>query len=343
MDVPQTSRTLARRTAVVAGVIALVAVLVVAIVLAAEIFLVLFAGVLFAILLRGMADVLSSRTRLSPGISLAVVVVALLAVTALAGFLLAPPVAEQIRDLVRTLPEKLRAAEQRIAALPGGARVVEPLHSMVNGEGGGEPSVDTITMPFRVLVDLVVFLVSGLYLAAQPKPYIDGAVRLVPPARRERFHEVLLEVGGTLRRFLVGRLVSMIGVGVLTGIGLTILGVPMAAALAVIAGVLTFVPYAGPIAASVPIAVVALATDSRTFVYTMVLYTVVQCIEGFVITPLVQKKAVALLPVVTLGSEVLLGWFFGPIGIIVSVPLAAATIVLVKRLYVEDILEARAA
>jgi predicted PurR-regulated permease PerM len=142
--------------------------------------------------------------------------------------------------------------------------------------------------------------------------------------------------GGTLRRFLLGRIVSMIGVGLMTWIGLALIGVPAPALLGLIAGTLTFVPYAGPIAASVPIVLSALLEGPATLAYAMVYYTVVQSIEGFIITPLVQEKAVMLPPALTLAAEVFMGLLFGVIGVVLSVPAAALAVPLVRMVYIED-------
>lgn len=99
----------------------------------------------------------------------------------------------------------------------------------------------------------------------------------------------------------------------------------------------------GPIAASIPIGLVAITEGSREFVIAIVVYTIIQAVEGFVITPLVQRKVVHLPPVVTLASEVLMGMVFGAVGVIISVPLAAALLVLVRMLWIEGMLERSAA
>jgi predicted PurR-regulated permease PerM len=138
---------------------------------------------------------------------------------------------------------------------------------------------------------------------------------------------------------MLGRLVSMFAVGLLTGLMLWAMGVPLAALLGLVAGLLTFVPYAGPIAASVPIGLVALVEGPMHALLVLALYTVIQSVEGFLITPLVQQRAVHLAPALTLFSEFFLGMLVGPLGVVLSVPLAAAVLVLVQKLYVEGVLE----
>jgi predicted PurR-regulated permease PerM len=113
--------------------------------------------------------------------------------------------------------------------------------------------------------------------------------------------------------------------------------------LAILAGLFTFVPYAGPIAAALPIALVAITEGTGSLALALGGYTVVQSLEGFVITPLVQQRAVALPPALVLAAEVALGLLAGAAGVILSVPLAAAVLVFVRMVYVEGFLERDAA
>ncbi|MBA3545309.1 MAG: AI-2E family transporter, partial [Nannocystis sp.] len=172
-----------------------------------------------------------------------------------------------------------------------------------------------------------------------PGPCFRGLIRLFPPARREVAEQTVRGGCLVLQRFLLGRLVSMIPIGVATAVGLAVLGVPLATPLGILAGLLTFVPYAGPILAGVPIALVALVAGPSLLVSALLYYIAIQAVEGFVITPLVQARVVSLPPLLTLLAEVVMGLLFGVIGVIVSVPLAALLVFLVRSLYVERLLE----
>jgi predicted PurR-regulated permease PerM len=304
----------------------------------ASIWLLMFAAVLVAVVLRSSADALARRTGLPPGWALLVVVLALLGAAVLAGLLLGPRLAQQAEDMRRHLPDMIDEARRRV---PGLDQAVQSLDRALSNNGAAlaESAGAALSFSLQWLLYVLVVIIAGLYLAVDPGLYVAGAVRLVAVSRRARAREVLELVGRTLRRFLVGRLVSMAAVGLLTGVGLALLDVPLAALLGTIAGLLTFVPYAGPIAASLPIALVALTAGSGTLLAALVFYTGVQSIEGFVITPLVQKKAVALPPVLTLLAELLMGVLFGPLGVVVSVPFAAALVAVVRAVYVEDHLE----
>ncbi|MGQ0547871.1 MAG: AI-2E family transporter [Betaproteobacteria bacterium] len=141
-----------------------------------------------------------------------------------------------------------------------------------------------------------------------------------------------------LQRWLVGQVVLMAIVGTLTWIGLQLLGVPFALPLALFAGFAEFVPYIGPIVAAVPAVLVAFAEGPELALWTAGLYIAIQSVESYLLTPLVQHRAVYLPPALLLFSQVILGVTAGPLGVIVATPLAAAGLVAVQKLYVEDVL-----
>jgi predicted PurR-regulated permease PerM len=178
----------------------------------------------------------------------------------------------------------------------------------------------------------------GLYLAAEPELYRKGVLHLVPKKKRERAQEVLNTVGYTLRWWLLGQLVAMSFVFALSWAGLAALGVPLALTLAVISGLLTFIPFLGPIIAAIPAILVALMEGWQLALGVTLLYVVIQNAEGYIITPLVQRQAVELPPALTLTAEILMILLLGFFGLVFAVPLAAATMVAVKMIYVQDIL-----
>ena len=305
----------------------------------AQALLVFFAALLIALVLRGLGDWLAARTPLSPRRAVELVIVALVAAIGVGGWLLAPGLIRQLSALVEDMPRLVEGARRWLESFGGGV-LATPMHQLEDELGGVAGSLlGAAGGPLRALIYLAIAVISGVYLALSPGPYVRGLVRLFPPARRELAAATVREGCHVLQRFLLGRLVSMLAVGVITGAGLWLLRIPLASLLGLIAGALTFVPYAGPLAAAVPIALVALSVGPAELGYAMVFYAIVQNVEGFVITPVVQERAVALPPLVTLLAEVVLGLLFGPIGVIVSVPLAALVLFGVRTLYVERLLE----
>jgi predicted PurR-regulated permease PerM len=190
--------------------------------------------------------------------------------------------------------------------------------------------------------DLVVILATALFLAASPALYVGGVLRLLPPGWRPRGHIVLDGLTTTLRLWFLGQFADMVVVAVLTGTGLFLLGVPLAMTLALIAGLFNFVPYIGALAGAVPALAVAVAHSPQTALYVAILFGVVQTLEGNVIAPLIQKRTVDLPPALTILSQTVLGTLFGIMGLILATPLTAATVVAVRMIYVETVLEGTA-
>jgi predicted PurR-regulated permease PerM len=146
---------------------------------------------------------------------------------------------------------------------------------------------------------------------------------------------VAARLGTTLQWWFVGRFASMAVTGVLTGIGLWIAGVPMALALGFIAGLLAFVPFVGPIVAAIPGLLVGWVQGPMTALYALIVYVVVQALEGNLITPVIQKKAVAVPPALLISGQLLLGSLFGAWGLLWATPLIVVTMVIVKMLYLD--------
>jgi predicted PurR-regulated permease PerM len=130
----------------------------------------------------------------------------------------------------------------------------------------------------------------------------------------------------------------MVAIGILTGLGLWVIGVPMWLPLAILAALLNFIPNFGPIIAAVPALLIALANDPTDALWVAGLYVLAQNLEGYLIMPLVQRRAVEMPPALTIMSQVLLGMLLGPLGVVLAAPLTAAALVLIKMLYVQDTL-----
>jgi predicted PurR-regulated permease PerM len=211
------------------------------------------------------------------------------------------------------------------------------LHTLVQahiGRYAGSVAASTL----GGIITALVLVATTLYFAAAPALYINGTIRLFPLPYRIRARSILAHIGSTLRRWALGQLIDMAVVGVLTGIGLLLLGVPLALALAVLASLLTFIPYFGAIVAAVPAMLVGLTVGWRTSLWVAVIFLVCHGIEGYLIAPLVQRNTADLPPALTILSMTILGTLLGPLGIIVGAPVAAAVLVIVREAYVGDLL-----
>ena len=185
-------------------------------------------------------------------------------------------------------------------------------------------------------------LVGGIYLAANPRMHVHGVARLLPPARRVTVLRAMHDTGNALRLWLIGQGVVMLSMGLMMWAAYAWLGLPSAAALALIAALADFVPFIGPILGALPALVIASTIDMQTLPWTLGAVVVAQQIESYALMPFVQRRAVKLPPFIGLFSIVVFGTLFGLIGIILAVPLAVAVMTLVQRLWVKGVLDEQA-
>jgi predicted PurR-regulated permease PerM len=188
------------------------------------------------------------------------------------------------------------------------------------------------------LVAVVVIVFVGIFGAAEPAVYEKGLLYLIPLSERQRVAQALDAVAFNLRWWLVGQICLMLTLAVTTTAGLWLIGVPGALTLGLITGGLELMPYIGAWLSAVPAALVALLLGPWYLVMTLGLYLLLHILEGYVLVPLVQRRAVHLPPALTLAAQVLLGELLGALGLIVAAPLSVVVVVFVKMLYVKDAL-----
>lgn len=333
----------ARRVLIVAGVATLVVALAAALVWASDVFFLFFLAVLLAILLRGASDAVARRTGIGAGWALALVVVVVLGVVAGSLAAMGAMVVNQLDQFAATLPKSLDQARGYLHQYGWGRQFLDYAPSaqrLIEGQPGTAATRITsfFSTTFGILGNLLVLTFLTLYLAVSPGTYTSGVVTLVPPRRRDRALEVLNAIGFHLRWWLIGRLVAMIAVGVITGVGLWIVGVPQFLVLAILAALLTAIPFIGPIVAAIPGILLALMQGPTTALWATAVYVLAQAIENYLITPLIQQNTVRLPPVITIAAITIASVLFGVLGLIVATPLAVTIMVAVKMLYVEDVL-----
>lgn len=297
--------------------------------------LLVFAGILLAVLLDGLTTKLCDYTWLSRGWGLGLVVALLLAFFVAAGWLAGPQIGDQVTQLGDRIPNAIERIRSSLMQYGWGRSILSSASGskqIMSFVAGG------ITNVLRAVASGLIIVVIGLYLAAEPGMYTDGAIRLLPPPKRDRAREVGRALGHALRWWLVGRFASMTVVGILTALGLWIAGVPLVLVLGLIAALLSFIPYIGPIASVIPAVLVALAESPIKVIYVIIVYGAVQLLESYLITPLIQERAVSIPPALLITAQVLMGLLAGAIGVLLATPLAVATIVVVQMLYLEDVL-----
>lgn len=300
----------------------------------------IFFAVLGAIFLRGIGGWVSNRLRIPLGLSITLVIFFFLALFGTAIWLLSPHVQQQINNMARELPRAIdeiqKFIEKYVGGVGGPQNAGEKLLGNLGSAVGKVREVFSITL--EVVEDFVVFFFLTLYLAYTPDIYIRGIVKLVPVGRRDAALEVVHALGVTLKWWLIGRFSTMFIVGVMSGLGLWLLGIPLALTLGILAGLLTFIPYIGAIISSFPAILIALLIDVTHAVYVIFLYIGIHTVEGYILAPLIQERAVFVPPMLLLSALTGLTILLGIPGLIIATPLTAVTLVVINKIYIEGIL-----
>lgn len=311
-----------------------------------NILLLLLSAILVALPLRAGAVWLSRKTRWPEGVSLAVVSLTVVGVLVGVGMLVAPAVSEQADQLQQELPKVIQNAKQQLAQSSIGRQLVKqipesPRQMLEKGGGGSKMATQAfgvLSGVFGAFADVYIVFFLALFLAAQPKLYTEGIVSLIPPAARQRTRHILDKLNDSLLSWLGGTLLSMIIVGVLSGLGLWLLGVRLAGILALFAALITFIPNLGPVLALVPALLFALLDGPQQALYVFILYFVIQAVESNLVTPIIQKRMNDIPPALLLVMQIIVGAFAGTLGLVMAAPLLVIGMVLVKMIYQEEIL-----
>lgn len=300
-----------------------------------------FAAILLAVFLRSLADPLARRTGLGERSAFFVVVAGLALLFAGLAWMLSTAVLSQMSDLVDRLPAAVERVIQWIRSSPLGAKLMDQA-GRLDPAFLQRPALDRaghlLAVSLAVLSGVGVTVALALFLAFDPRPYTYGFMRLFAPARQPALQALMDELATVLRQWMLGKLFAMSFIGVVTAIGLSLLGVQFALALGVIAGLLTFIPYLGPLLSFVPAFVFSFVESPHLAVWVGGFYVVLQLTESHLVTPIVDRRMVRVAPALVILSQLLFGWLFGFLGLMLASPIAAAGRVLIERLYVERVL-----
>jgi len=301
-----------------------------------------FIGILLAGPLRGLVNLIIRHVPIPAPLALVLVLLALVAVFGLFIWFAGPQINEQLSQFTKTLPTSVGQVEKWLKHYEWGQYILSRLAPSKLSEGQGIHLFWRVSgfasATFGILADVIIVVFTAIYFAANPGMYKRGIVALVPRNKSQRMTEVMEATAYTLRYWLLGQGITMVTVGVLTAVGLWIAGIPLAPLLGVIAGLLEFIPFIGPIAAAIPGVLIALTLGWNRALYAVIVYLIVQQAEGHIIIPLIQKKVVELPPALIILAVIAMGLLFGLLGALVATPLAAVVMVWIKMLYVQDVL-----
>ncbi len=261
------------------------------------------------------------------------------------GMALAPVVANQATELAETFPTLLESAQEIVVRVQSlfGLETSFRLNPQRLGDtarnflsGGALTTVASVGASVaNVLSFGVVILIATLYAVAQPTPLVNGFVALFPAGRRQRVREILVEMYGAVQRWFLGQLASMTIIGLLFTISMFVIGIPFALLLGIFAGLISFVPYLGPVISVIPPVLLALTGNPVDAVWVLLAYAVIQAIEGNLVQPIVMSRAISLHPAVLVFALLIMGTLFGFVGVFLAVPLVAVLHVLLRELWIE--------
>lgn len=313
-----------------------------------------FAAVIVAVLLLALASLFRRFLPIGNRAALGAAVVLVVVVLASLGWLMGSQVRAQFSELLQQLPQGIQEIEERLGIpLIGGEQhgagqngSGSPAGPTQSGQSGQQGLVATNASRLfswagtaaDAVVSLVLVLIAGVFLAAEPRLYQQGTARLFPPRQHGLVLETMSDMGRALRLWLVGKIISMVIIGVLVGLGTWLIGLPAPIALGVFAGLTEFVAVVGPIIGAIPALILAATQGGTAILWTLLLFLAIQQLESNVIAPLVQQRMVSLPPALFVLAIAAFGALFGILGVIVAAPLLVAVYVAVQKLWIGEAL-----
>jgi predicted PurR-regulated permease PerM len=318
-----------------------------------EVLIHVFAAIVLAMALCTLVGVVRQRLGCGRPLALLLTLAGLLVLLAVSLAAVVPPFVQQFQELLRQLPA---AGELLVRLLRQGMDLSsqmiygkQALHWLQQswetpsggaGLGGGLASLLGLAGNLGSgVIQLLFVLAVSLMIAVQPTAYREVAVLLAPSFYRRRLRQVLLQCGEALSSWMGGVLISSCCVALLAGIGLSLLGVKLVVANALLAGLLNIIPNVGPTLSTIfPMSVALLASPWKALAV-LGLYVLVQNLESYVITPSVMHHQVKLLPGLTLIAQFLFTVLFGPLGLLLALPLAVCLQVVIREVVIHDLLD----
>jgi len=314
-----------------------------------------FAAVVLVVLFTMPVRLLMRRFEMNRLIAIVVSVCGFFVVLALIGLSILPIIVNQFDELANNVvPRGVEVAREAITreALLEQFAFLEPIltgasDDLINqfisqvtdaiGRLGGTVLPVVGGVANTILSVLIIFFLS-MYLLAEPELYVNGIIKLTPIWYRDRMGTILRRMDTTLRAWLSVTGVSMVVVAVLTGLGLSLLGIREWVALGVLAGVLSFIPNFGPVVALIPSVAVALVQAPENVIWTAVIIYGVSFFQSQVVSPVLASERMNMPAILILLGQIIFGFFFGFLGLMLAVPLSACVAVLVDEMYVKDVL-----
>ncbi len=317
------------------GIYALIVIVILLFKATFSVFLLILAGALIAIFFLGLSGLICRKTRWKHGICLAIAVIGTLILITGLSWLIGAKIQAQVAELSDSLPATIKNAKSQLSQNPVGKKLVEKMSSPETMKRAKEFISTFFKTTFGVFGDIYVVLFLGIFFTVSPNVYKNGIVQLIPKKGQKKGEDIINKLGDNLKKWLKGKFFAMFVVFVLTSIALLILGTPLWLVLALIAGLLNFIPNFGPLIAMVPAVLVALMQGPSTAAIVAGMYILIQVIESNFITPIVQQKLISIPPALIISAQLLIGPLTGGWGLVLATPLMVIIMILVQELYLK--------
>ena len=297
--------------------------------------LLVLAGALMAIYFHGFADVLKRKLKIGSPYGLILSVVFNVVVIGLFFWFVGDRLNSQLDELSSKLPQTVANAKQWLSEKPLGQKILNYATNTLDSGKTGALIKTFFSSTFGILSDLYIVILLGMFFTASPIVYRKGVIHLIPTKGKATAEKLWNEIHHVLKNWLKGQIFGFFFIAILTGLGLWLLGMPLVLALALVAGLLNFIPNFGPLIALIPATLLGLMQGPNTALLVVGLFTLIQIIQSTVTQPLIQKKMVSVPPALLVFGQVAMGVIAGFWGVLLATPLVAIVMTLVNRLYVE--------
>lgn len=306
----------------------------------ADVLVLTFGAIVVAAIVRGLAWRLEQWFGLSTHTAGILSTLSILALLGLTFGLVGGAMTDQVDQLRQSIPDAWAAAATWLESNALGRQFLQFIDEARETGLSGTRIAGVASTALGAFGSAVLMVIVGIYFALAPALYRNGLLALAPPGSRSRLGDALTASGEGLSRWLLGQSASMVFLGVTTALGLWLLDVPLAMALGFVTALFAFVPFFGSIAAGLLATLMAFTAGPEKALHVALLFLALQQVEEYLLHPFVQRWAVAMPPVLTMLSALIFGILFGIVGVIFATPMMVVVMIMVRKLYVEDVLQA---
>lgn len=329
-----------KKTSLISFVIIVILTFIAVIYFGFKLLLLIFAALLISLLFEGISDFISKYTKWNKKITLPISIVGVIGIMVFLFNIIGSAIILQIEQLVDKIPLVTTKISTFIAKYDWVDDIIPELNTIQNNTTYILKYTQKLfSSTFGMMGDGYAIIFFALFILLSPKTYKEGIVKLVPNSAKEKTSQILNDLSTNLQTWLKAQFISMLFIFSLTAIGLFFLGIDLWLILALIAGLLSFIPNLGPTLALIPAALVGITINPMTALYIIAIFLIVQALESAILAPYIQKNMLSLAPVLVLFAQLFLGGFAGIMGILLATPILIVIVHLIDEIYIKGMLK----